>query len=61
MKKTLGKKMSTEAGTLVSYSCGCWCYAQCTCNQANTDATVNYAQNRANNAQNDMKTLVIYM
>lgn len=63
MKKSLGKKMSMEAGTLVSYACNCWCYApECTCeNPANTRASVDYAQEYSNNVQNNSKLLVIYM
>ena len=37
MKKTLGKKMSKDAGNLVSYACGCWCYASCSCPYPNPD------------------------
>jgi|UniRef100_N2A5F8 hypothetical protein len=62
MKKLLGKKMSTEAGTLVSYSCGCMCFAVCSCeNTTYSYATVDYAQKYANNAQNDSKLLVVHM
>ena len=63
MKKTLGKKMSKDAGNLVSYACGCWCYASCSCpyTNVNPNGTVEYAQNYANNAQNDSKLLVIHM
>lgn len=60
--KQLGKKMTAEVGTLVSYACPCWCYAPaCVCNPANPDATVDYAQKQSNNIQNNSKTLVIYM
>ena len=63
MKKHLGKKMSMDAGTLVSYACGCWCYAPtCDCsNPANSQSTVDYVQEYANNVQNDSKLLVIHM
>lgn len=62
--KNLGKKMSTEAGTLVSYACSCWCYApDCQCLNPSTNPTgsVDYAQKQSNNIQNNSKTLVIYM
>ena len=63
MRKPLGKKMSMEAGTLVAYACPCWCYAPtCSCaNPANAQSTVDYAQEYANNVQNNSKLLVIYM
>lgn len=60
----LGKKMSTETGSLVSYACPCMCYApDCTCtNEAvNPKSSVDYAQKQSNNIQNNSKTLVIYM
>ena len=31
MKKVLGKKLANESGLLVSYACGCLCFAQCAC------------------------------
>lgn len=61
--KKLGKKISAEAGTLVSYACNCWCYAP-TCGCTNTtydQSTVDYSQEYSNNVQNNSKTLVIYM
>lgn len=60
----LGKKMSTEAGSLVSYACSCMCYApDCKCPNptVNPLATVDYSQKQSNNIQNNSKTLVIYM
>lgn len=60
MKKILGKKMNSESGTLVSYACGCFCYAVCACPypQLNPDQTVDYSQNYSNNVQNDSKLLL---
>lgn len=60
MKKILGKKLSNESGTLVSYACGCLCYAACSCPypQTNPDSTVDYSQNYSNNVQNDTKLLL---
>lgn len=60
----LGKKMSTEAGSLVSYACPCMCYApDCRCSNptVNPEGSVDYAQKQSNNIQNNSKTLVIYM
>lgn len=59
----LGKKMPTEAGSLVSYACPCMCYApDCSCaNTTNPIYSVDYAQKQSNNIQNNSKTLVIYM
>lgn len=60
MKKVLGKKLTNESGTLVSYACGCMCYAQCSCPypEQNPYATVDYAQNYANQVQNDSQLLL---
>lgn len=60
MKKQLGKKLANEAGTLVSYACGCLCYAVCECPYPNVNpyATVDYAQQYANNVPNDSKLLL---
>lgn len=63
MKKVLGKKVLSEAGQLVSYACNCWCYAPtCNCsNPANSQSSVDYAQEYANNVQNNSKLLVVHM
>ncbi len=59
MKKVLGKKMENESGTLVSYACGCMCFASCSCTNTTYDqATVHSAQNRVNNVQNDNQLLL---
>ncbi len=61
--KKLGKKMATEAGTLVSYACICMCFASCRClnESVNPSDSVDYTQEQANNIQNDSKMLVIHM
>lgn len=54
MKKVLGKKLANESGTLVAYACGCLCFAQCNCSNTTYDqATVNFAQNSADQVKND--------
>ncbi|MBD5543064.1 MAG: hypothetical protein HDR01_02145 [Lachnospiraceae bacterium] len=60
MKKVLGKKLANESGLLVSYACGCLCFAQCACPypDVNPKNTVDAAQNYSNNVQNDTKLLL---
>lgn len=59
MKKALKRRVSLNNDRLTAYACGCPCYAPtCTCNPANPQATVDYAQKYANNVQNDTKLLI---
>lgn len=53
MKKVLGKKIASDAGTLVAYACSCPCVSS-SCNGANpnnTYAETMYAMSVANNIQ----------
>ncbi len=53
MKKNLGKKIVSDAGTLVAYACSCPCISPgCSCeNPMNTLAETRYAMSVVNNIQ----------
>lgn len=54
MKKALGKKAVSDAGTLIAYACSCPCVSPtCSCaNPNNTYAETQYALGVVNNIQN---------
>ena len=53
MKKNLGKKIVSDAGSLVAYACSCPCISPgCSCeNPMNTLAETRYAMSVVNNIQ----------
>ena len=53
MKKNLGKKIVSDAGTLVAYACSCPCISPgCSCeNPMKTLAETRYAMSVVNNIQ----------